>query len=334
MTYRFISKKFGGPSISIAIGGSDDDESNSPQYVSPKVKKVGRKTGVSAESMDPEKMKEQMQNITSIEKNADVTKTLLRVVSNSPLLRALDEEQKDLIVKAFSGPVTVPPGTNIIVQGEIGDIFYLIEEGDVDVFVSKGLSEPMKVHSYTNGDAFGELAIMYNSPRAATCRAVTECKLWSLDRNSFKCIVVAAAMLKRELYRGFLITAPILSSLTELEILTLADTLAEESYEDGSLICQQGDEGRYFYIIKEGEALCSIQDKNGVNKLVASLSTGNYFGEVALLTSKPRQATVVAKGLLKVLAVDRATFTRVLGSVDDIMKRNMEDYKKFAAQTV
>ncbi len=67
---------------------------------------------------------------------------------------------------------------------------------------------------------------------------------------------------------------------------------------------------------------------------MASLNEGKYFGEIALLTMKPRQATVRAKGPLKVLAIDRATFNRVFGSMDEIMKRNMEVYTKYAAQGI
>ena len=176
---------------------------------------------------------------------------------------------------------------------------------------------------------------MYNAPRAATCRAKNAVKLWSLDRVSFKCIVVAASLQKRELYRTFLQTVTILNSLTEVEVLTLSDSLAEEIYQDGQVICNQGDDGLYFYIIREVEAVCTITDENYPDEnITVSLSTGQYFGEIALLTSKARQATVKAKGLLKVIAIDRATFTRVFGALESILRRNMEEYKKFAAQNI
>lgn len=127
---------------------------------------------------------------------------------------------------------------------------------------------------------------------------------------------------------------PILESLTEMEVLTLADSLAEETYTDGTTICQQGEEGNYFYIIKDGKADCFQVDAAGDERLVASLNAGNYFGEIALLTSKPRQATVKAKGKLAVLAIDRATFTRVFGSMEEIMKRNMDQYIRYATQSI
>jgi cAMP-dependent protein kinase regulator len=86
--------------------------------------------------------------------------------------------------------------------------------------------------------------------------------------------------------------------------------------------------------VKDGEAVCSQLDASGSDKVVATLPAGSYFGEIALLTSKPRQATVKAQGTLKVLAVDRATFIRVMGPLDELMKRNMEQYNKYAAQTI
>lgn len=284
--------------------------------------------------MDPSKLKAQISQVTNIPKSPEIAEKLLSVVSKSPLLRTLDKEQKDLIVKAFSGPIVKAPGDNVIVQGDIGDTFYLLEDGTVDVYIKKGGADEVKVHTYKPGDSFGELAIMYNCPRAATCRVATEATLWQLDRISFKVIVVAAAMQKREMYKTFLSQVPILESLTEMEILTLADSLAEETYTDGSVICAQGDEGNYFYIIQEGNAECFQADAAGEPKLVASLAQGHYFGEIALLTSKPRQATVKAVGTLKVLAIDRATFTRVFGPMEEIMKRNMEQYIKYATQSI
>mmetsp|Transcript_1130 Transcript_1130/g.1141 ORF Transcript_1130/g.1141 Transcript_1130/m.1141 type:complete len:418 (-) Transcript_1130:543-1796(-) len=328
------------PAKAAAKGDSDseaedeDDVADIPVKAPPPKQPQGksRRTSVSAESMDPAKMKAQANNVTCIEKSPDVARRLLEVVSRSPLLRTLDDEQKETIVKAFSGPLIKQPGDDIIVQGDIGDIFYLLEEGLVDVYVQKRGGPEVKVHTYTPGNSFGELAIMYNAPRAATCRAQTECKLWALDRVSFKVIVVAAAMQKRETYVGFLKNVPILQSLTEMEIMTLADSLAEERYNDGQVICNQGDSGDYFYIVKDGTAVCTQKDSNGRDKEVARLSSGNYFGEIALLTDKPRQATVKAEGTLKVLALDRATFTRVMGPMDEIMKRNMEQYNKYTAE--
>lgn len=246
-----------------------------------------RRSSVSAESVDPVYLRHQRSQLLVVEKSPEVTDRLLGVVSMSPLLRTLDDEQRDILVKAFTGPIMKDAGETIIQQGDNGDVFYLLEDGLVNVFVQKkGLGEDSRqVHTYKGGDAFGELAIMYNAPRAATCVAQNDCKLWALDRNSFRSIVVDAAMQKRETYCGFLSRVPILQTLTEMEVMTLADALQEEKYSDGDTVCYQGDDGDYFYIIKDGTAVCSQVDVDGDDKLVATLSIGNYFGGMIIIKS-------------------------------------------------
>ena len=58
---------------------------------------------------------------------------------------------------------------------------------------------------------------------------------------------------------------------------------------------------------------------------------GDYFGEVSLLKSGIREANVVAKSLLKVASIERDAFKRLLGPLDDILKRNMSAYAQFVA---
>lgn len=94
-------------------------------------------------------------------------------------------------------------GENIIKQGESGDVLYLIEEGLLDcfkTFVRNHLKTQKKeegdkyLKTYNPGEAFGELALLYNTPRAATIKAKTDTILWTLDRETFNNIVKEAAM--------------------------------------------------------------------------------------------------------------------------------------------
>jgi cAMP-dependent protein kinase regulator len=86
-------------------------------------------------------------------------------------------------------------GETVIEQGEQGDVLYLIEKGTLDCYKTFNKQEGRKwLKVYNPGEAFGELALLYNAPRAATIVAKTDCVLWALDRETFNNIVKEAAM--------------------------------------------------------------------------------------------------------------------------------------------
>lgn len=142
-------------------------------------------------------------------------------------------------------------------------------------------------------------------------------------------------MKKRDLHKGFLEQISLLESLDENERLKVADALKAEEFADGEVIIKQGDAGNLFYIIEEGNAECSKSiAANEPSTVIGQLTVGAYFGEIALLTTRPRQATVCAKGTVKCLTLDRKTFKRVMGPLDDILKRNMEKYNLVMANSI
>ena len=105
-------------------------------------------------------------------------------------------------------------------------------------------------------------------------------------------------------------------------------------FEDGDVIIRQGEEGDIFYIIEEGEAKVTqfrsiYGNAYGKAIEVTRLVPGEYFGEIALLTNRPRAANVIASGQLRCLALNRKDFTQLLGPCSDILKRNMTDYKSY-----
>ena len=151
-----------------------------------------------------------------------------------------------------------------------------------------------RVLQFDGRGSFGELALMYNQPRAATVVAVTEGRLWAMGRHAFRRLVLQSAFRKRQMYDRLLRGVPMLGALDDYERATLADALRSIAFADGDRIVAEGDavaDGMYF--IERGAARVTIT-KDGRETEVTQLATGDYFGEMALLENGVRTASVYA----------------------------------------
>lgn len=202
----------------------------------------------------------------------------------------------------------------------------MVEKGKFEVYVNpSGVLEPgqdglgEKVATIEPGGSFGELALMYNAPRAATVvSAEAGSTLWALDRVTFRRILMDSTFQRRRLYESFLEEVPLLSSLTRYERSKIADALETQKYPAGTTIIREGDAGEAFYLLESGEAEAY---KAGTELPVKQYSKGDYFGELALLNDAPRAASVVSKTEVKVAKLGKDGFQRLLGPVESIMRR-------------
>ncbi|ORZ14398.1 cyclic nucleotide-binding-like protein [Lobosporangium transversale] len=309
---------------------SDDEDPDepSPLLAMPPNYMRGRRTSVSAESMVPNH-----QNYVKvvIPKTEEQRRRIEASISNNFLFKNLDEDQHEDVVNAMTEK-RFHRGDNVIEQGAVGDFFYVVETGTLDVFVAKHGNPAEKVFEYGPGGSFGELALMYNGPRAATVTATSDVVLWALDRITFRRILMENTSRKRRMYEAFLETVPLLMSLEPYERHKIADALESVYFDDGQIVVKQGDQGTNFFIIESGEATVTKCNDEGVEYAMPGLGPGQYFGELALLNDMPRAATVRAKGRLKCATLGKRAFVRLLGPVVEIIKRNSDNYQTIEQQ--
>lgn len=80
---------------------------------------------------------------------------------------------------------------------------------------------------------------------------------------------------------------------------------------------KEGEEGNKFYMIAEGHLQA---EKSGTK--VFEFKAGDYFGEISLVRNTPRQATVKCNTPTVLLSIDRDSFKRMFGPIEEILKRN------------
>ncbi|KAI8143474.1 cAMP dependent protein kinase regulatory subunit [Fennellomyces sp. T-0311] len=282
-----------------------------------------RRVSVSAESIQPSLNRSQREYIVH-PKTDDQKQRITAAIANNFLFKSLDDDQVVHVINAMAEK-KISNSTTVIEQGAEGDFYYIVESGTFDCFIKQG-EQTNKVTSYGPGGGFGELALMYNAPRAATIIATSEAVLWALDRITFRSILMDSTARKRRMYEQFLSEVPILRSLKTYERHKIADALEPVQFDDQEVVMREGDVGQNFYLIEDGEAIFYKAAEDGTQNEVNRSSKGDYFGELALLHDNPRAATVVACGRLKCVTLGKKAFTRLLGPVMDILKRNSENY--------
>lgn len=139
-----------------------------------------------------------------------------------------------------------------------------------------------------------------------------------------------AAQKKRLQYEAFLKSVEILHSVDEYELLQISDALKTSTFNKGDYVIREGEMGDVFYIVEEGEAIATKTNEPGKPPVkVKSYHKSDYFGELALVKGDPRAANIVAVTALKLISLDRDSFKRLLGPIEEILKRNEGQYVKF-----
>ncbi|ETV90376.1 AGC/PKA protein kinase [Aphanomyces invadans] len=209
-------------------------------------------------------------------------------------------------------------GDVVITEGDTGDFFYVVESGTYDVSIAGDVVGTVKT-----GGSFGELALLYNCPRAATVTTTDSGILWALDRVTFRWIVARNAEDQLDECKKFLRNVPLLHELTDSQMSQLANVVQMLHFKQGERIITKGEKGNVLYIIKTGTVVCSDAGDGVKTVENVRISDGEYFGERALMTREPRAANVTAETDVVAFALDRQAFDEILGSLREVMDRNM-----------
>lgn len=231
----------------------------------------------------------------NIPKSDEIRSALQERLGQSFMFRSLDKKDQEVVINAMEEK-HFNAGDSVITQGDDGDVLYFVFSGTLKCTKRfPGEDEDKFLLNYNPGMSFGELALLYNTPRAASIVASEECVLYTLDRECFNHIVRDAAIKKREIYDEFLSKVSLLDDLDAYERSKICDCLQSTTYEPEQEIITEGATGHKFFFIEEGNAYATKKNSTGGSDRVFEYGPHDYFGELALIKDVPRQASVVAQ---------------------------------------
>jgi len=244
---------------------------------------------------------------------------LHKVLEDNFLFSDLRSEELEQLIDAMQQE-RVENDVVIIQQGDTGDFFYVVESGRVR-FV---LDDEGDVGFCDEGGSFGELALLYDSPRAASCIASSATvDLWKVDQKTFRYLIAYQSQQQTDQMKDLLKKISLFKDLAASDLNRFSNSLTPVHWKQGARIVEKGEEGNVFYIIQDGKVKIHDIGLGDSTFEDQTLGPGSWFGERALLTGEPRAANVTALSDVTTMAMDRETFETTIGPMKVLMEREL-----------
>jgi cAMP-dependent protein kinase regulator len=225
------------------------------------------------------------------------TKTL-RPFHHIPLFSELNEQELQLLLGHVQAK-TFQKDSLICREGEAGESLMVLSRGEVAIIKQMPRGEEVWIRNLREGDFFGEFGFFTDQKRHTNVKALTECEILEISRNELDKIIkvhprvkeVLQDFFKQRVLDLFLALSPLFSSLTSMEREDVFKRSRLLKIPEETLLFKEGAPSNSLYMIKSGEVEIFTLTRQGKRIQLATLKSGNFFGEISLLFNKPRMAS-------------------------------------------
>ena len=205
---------------------------------------------------------------------------------------------------------SVLPGEVLCEYGQRGDRVYILVFGEVEVSKADGTQSVVLAH-LRQGEIFGEISALYNSPRVSTVTVSKPSVLLEIPGEILTQVVDQNILLRTAIIQRYKtrITKTALRSVASLRYISddalqnLINRSSLVGIPEGNKIVEEGESGDAIYVIIYGTARVT-HDFGGSQINLALLRAGDYFGEWSILTGAPRAASVTAVTPVEAVRLD------------------------------
>ncbi len=290
---------------------------------------------ISISGEQPRSMDEPEQ-IESLEEHLGVP---LQASRSIPLLSEMSPDEFTAVLDRLTVR-HVSSGSVICKEGGPGDSMFILSEGVVDVSTVDKRGTRVSLCQLHGGDFFGEYSLLTKKPRNATVQASSDVELLEISWDDFEFIAaryprvwnILEDYLRNRMMDGILQRSPVFRVLSPDERQELLKLVNTQRVKSGDLVMEEGSPGDQMYFVKSGTlGVTIVQKKEHLS--VGELQPGDYFGEVSLLTGKPRTATVMAKTDCELFVLTRVDAAPVFKKNRDLLVRLKEEMVSRAQET-
>ncbi|AWK88935.1 cyclic nucleotide-binding domain-containing protein [Azospirillum thermophilum] len=230
--------------------------------------------------------------------------------------------------------VRIPAGLVLVHQGRHGDRAWLVEEGELEVLLERpdGLK---RIGTLGPNSIVGEMALIDDGVRSASVRAVTDVHARELTREAFRAQLEKCPPLARYLLESLIAAIRRSYGLPqperqeggpEFNTATSFQTVVERrSFRPGHVFFRQDDAATAAYLIQSGRVAIRRDDGTGSRDL-GLLGPGRIFGELALLTDRPRAATATAEEQTVCEIIRKESFASAMAAMPKILQALARHY--------
>ncbi len=286
----------------IKIEGFPNSSNSHINELNENLKKISLSKNEKSSSNEEEK---NLKIVKKHNKESQDAKLIDECLSKHFFFSSLEKQARSEIIREMSQCFALK-GTIIFKQGDIGNYYYIISEGTVELIINGEKKKEIQ-----KGENFGELALIYDVPRSGTIKTLSDCYFWIMEKRNFKKIVAHITHITFEENKKFFQGVPIYSTIEYEQKNILFNNLFKESYYEGQKILGQGELNSCIFFIKEGEV--NLINNKDNNKVVKTLKRGDYFGEIDIILKGESSFDVYSKTKTIIYAISSSTLYKILG---------------------
>ncbi len=212
-------------------------------------------------------------------------------------------------------------GAALFNEGDGGDSIFIIAEGSVDVIGKARDGREVRLARLEEGSVFGEFGFFLNSRRLTAVKAHEDSTVLELTGDDLNAMIskhrrveeVLFGFYKERVVDRLMALCDVFAPLSGEDRREVLQRLTMEKFPKGGLILREHERGDIMYLIKKGRVSVWVTDRTGGRKELAELAEGDFFGEIALATARPRVASVTALTDAELVVFSRPVIKDILG---------------------